>query len=307
MKKIAVVYNPESGKHNNHRFIKYVSKIMDKYHYNDMYCPTQRKGDATEIIKNLPDDLDIVLVAGGDGTLNEAINGNCLRKNRLTLAYIPFGTVNDVGRMYGYTKNYIMDLKTLLERGVSKRIDVCHINKKAFIYVACTGNYVNTAYDTPRRLKKKYGKMGYVMYALKQITKEIKTYDLTYRIDKKEVSGKYSFIFVTNTSRIAGFNGIYTDVKLDDKMFEVVLCKSTDKREILKILYLLKTKNLEDIKEIEYYKTKNLEIEFNEEIPSWCIDGEKYEQEGRKFLFTVDDETKMIMPKKNIDKLFEEK
>ena len=59
---------------------------MDKYHYNDMYCPTQRKGDAIEIIKNLPDDLDIVLVAGGDGTLNEAINGNCLRKNRLTLA-----------------------------------------------------------------------------------------------------------------------------------------------------------------------------------------------------------------------------
>ena len=190
---------------------------------------------------------------------------------------------------------------------MSKKIDVCHINKKAFIYVACTGNYVNTAYDTPRRLKQKYGKMGYVMYALKQITKEIKTYDLTYRVNKKEVTGKYSFIFVTNTSRIAGFNGIYTDVKLDDKMFEVVLCKSTDKKEILKILYLLKTRNLEDIKEIEYYKTNNIEIEFNEEIPSWCIDGEKYEQKDKKFLFTVDDNTKMIMPKKNIDKLFEEK
>ena len=90
-------------------------------------------------------------------------------------------------------------------------------------------------------------------------------------------------------------------------MFEVVLCKSTDKKEILKILYLLKTRNLEDIKEIEYYKTNNIEIEFNEEIPSWCIDGEKYEQKDKKFLFTVDDNTKMIMPKKNIDKLFEEK
>lgn len=307
MKKIAVVYNPESGKHDNHKFIRYVSKIMDKYHYNDMYCPTQGKGDATLIIKNLPDDLDVVLVAGGDGTLNEAINGNCLREKKLTLAYIPFGTVNDVGRMYGLTKNYIKDLRILLENGVSKRIDVCYINKKAFVYVACTGNYVNTAYDTPRRLKKKYGKMAYVMYAIKQITKEINSYELTYRINGKEVSGNYSFIFVTNTSRIAGINGIYNDVKLDDKMFEVVLCKSTNKKEILKILYFLKTKNLEDIKEIEYYKTKNFEIEFKKEVPSWCIDGEKYEQKGKKFIFTVDEDTKMIMPKKNIDKLFEEK
>ena len=307
MKKIAIVYNPESGKHNNHRFINYVSKLMDKYKYNDMYCPTQRKGDATEIIKNLPNDLDMVLVAGGDGTLNEAINGNCLRKERLTLAYIPFGTVNDVGRMYGLTKNYIKDLNTILEHGVSKRVDVCHINSKAFIYVACTGNYVNTAYDTPRRLKKKYGKMAYVMYALKQIVGKINTYDLTYKVNGKTVSGKYSFIFVTNTSRIAGINGIYNDVKLDDKIFEVVLCKSTSKNEILRILYLLKVKNLEDIKEIEYYKTNKIEIEFGEEIPSWCVDGEKYEHLDKKFVFTVDDDTKMIMPKKNIDKLFEEK
>ena len=307
MKKIAIVYNPESGKHNNHRFINYVSKLMDKYKFNDMYCPTQRKGDATEIIKNLPNDLDMVLVAGGDGTLNEAINGNCLRKERLTLAYIPFGTVNDVGRMYGLTKNYIKDLNTILEHGVSKRVDVCHINSKAFIYVACTGNYVNTAYDTPRRLKKKYGKMAYVMYALKQIVGKINTYDLTYKVNGKTVSGKYSFIFVTNTSRIAGINGIYNDVKLDDKIFEVVLCKSTSKNEILRILYLLKVKNLEDIKEIEYYKTNKLEIEFGEEIPSWCVDGEKYEHLDKKFVFTVDDNTKMIMPKKNIDKLFEEK
>ena len=307
MKKIAIVYNPESGKHNNQRFVKYVAKLMDKYKYNDMYCPTQRKGDATEIIKNLPNDLDMVLVAGGDGTLNEAINGNCLRKERLTLAYIPFGTVNDVGRMYGLTKNYIKDLNTILEHGVSKKVDVCHINSKAFIYVACTGNYVNTAYDTPRRLKKKYGKMAYVMYALKQIVGKINTYDLTYKVNGKKVSGKYSFIFVTNTSRIAGINGIYNDVKLDDKIFEVVLCRSTNKNEILRILYLLKVKNLEDIKEIEYYKTDKIEIEFEEEIPSWCVDGEKYEHLDKKFVFTVDDDTKMIMPKKNIDKLFEEK
>lgn len=306
VKNIAIVYNPESGKHNNHKFIKYVSRLMDDHNYNGMFCPTQRKADATEIIKTLPDDLDIVLVAGGDGTLNEAINGNCMRKNRLPIAYIPFGTTNDVGKMYGFTKNYIKDLEVLFD-GVFKQIDVCYINKKAFVYVACAGNYMNVSYDTPRRLKKRYGKMGYAIYALKQIRKKVKSYDLKYKVNGIEKEGNYTFMFITNTSRIAGQNGIYKDVKLDDRMFEVVFAKAKKRKEMVRILYLLKTHNLEDIKEIEYYKTNKLEIEFTGDVPIWCLDGEKHDVNDKKYTFTVDYGTKMLMPKKNIDKLFEKK
>lgn len=208
--------------------------------------------------------------------------------------------------MYGFTRNYIKDIKLLFD-GVLKKIDVCHINKKAFIYVACAGNYMNVSYETPRRLKKKYGKMAYALYGLKELSKEINKYELTYKVNGVVKSGKYTFIFVTNTSRIAGVNGIYNDVKLDDKMFEVVMCKATTKKEILHIMYLLKTKNLEEIEEIEYYKTNHLEIEFKDNIPTWCLDGERYVEEQKKFVFTVDDTTEMLMPRKNIDKLFEEK
>ena len=306
VKNIAIVYNPESGKHNNHKFIKYVSRLMDEHNYNGMFCPTQRKADAIEIIKTLPDDLDIVLVAGGDGTLNEAINGNCMRKNRLPIAYIPFGTTNDVGKMYGFTKNYIKDLEVLFD-GIFKQIDVCYINEKAFVYVACAGNYMNVSYDTPRRLKKRYGKMGYAIYALKQIRKKVKSYDLKYKVNGVEKEGNYTFMFITNTSRIAGQNGIYKDVKLDDRMFEVVFAKAKKRKEMVRILYLLKTHNLEDIKEIEYYKTNKLEIEFTGDVPVWCLDGEKYDVNDKKYTFTVDYGTKMLMPKKNIDKLFEKK
>lgn len=306
MKKIAIVYNPESGRNDNSKFIRYVSNLMDKYHYNDMYCPTKGKNDATNIIKNLPDDLDLVLIAGGDGTLNESLNGNCLRSKKLPLAYIPFGTTNDVGRMYGFTKNYIKDLNLLFD-GVLKKIDVCHINDKAFIYVACAGNYMNVSYETPRRLKKKYGKMAYAIYGMKELSKEINKYNLKYTVNGIEKEGQYSFIFITNTSRIAGIKGIYNDVKLDDNMFEVVLCKATTKKEILHIMYLLKTKDLENIKEIEYYKTNNLVIDFYDKVPTWCLDGERYEENKKRFVFKVDDNTEMLMPKKNIEKLFEEK
>lgn len=303
MKNIAIVYNPESGNRDSNKFIKYVSKLMERYGYNDMYCPTLKTKGATDIIKNLPDDIDLVLIAGGDGTLNEGINGNIKRKKRLKLAYIPFGTTNDVGRMYGFTKNYIKDLKLLFD-GTFKNIDVCSINNKNFIYVACCGNYMNVSYETPRRLKKKYGKMAYVIYAMKQLSKKINHYELTYKINNKTVSGNYSFVFITNTSRIAGVSGIYDDVKLDDKMFEVVFCKASTKKEILRDLCLVKTRDLDTIKEIEYYKTDKLEIEFASDVPIWCIDGERYEEKNKRFIFSVDTKTSMLMPKKNIDKLF---
>ena len=51
----------------------------------------------------------------------------------------------------------------------------------------------------------------------------------------------------------------------------------------------------------------SLEIEFKDNIPTWCLDGERYVEEQKKFVFTVDDTTEMLMPRKNIDKLFEEK
>ena len=83
--------------------------------------------------------------------------------------------------------------------------------------------------------------------------------------------------------------------------------KAKKRKEMVRILYLLKTHDLEDIKEIEYYKTNKLEIEFIDDVPVWCLDGEKYDVNDKKYTFTVDYGTKMLMPKKNIDKLFEKK
>ena len=68
------------------------------------------------------------------------------------------------------------------------------------------------AYKTPRELKKKYGKIAYVIYGLKQLRNKIHSYNIKYKVDGKEFEGRYSFIFITNSSRVAGVNDIYYDV-----------------------------------------------------------------------------------------------
>lgn len=305
MKKCVIIMNPESGKAKKLTGYKEFYDILRKHGYDTEIIFTKRKNDATAIMKDLTDDIDLVISGGGDGTLNEVITGNMERKKKLIIANLPLGSTNDVANMYGYTKNTMKNLEILLS-GKPKKIDVCSINDTPFIYVACLGDYIDMAYKTPRELKKKYGKIAYIIYGLKQLRNKIHSYNIKYKIDGQEFEGKYSFFFITNSSRVAGVNDIYYDVKLDDNKFEVAMALANNKKELLKILASTITKDIKDIPEVTYYKTDNFEIEFlDPPKTSWCIDGEEYKTAKTKFVFNVEKCMKMMTPKENIEYLFE--
>lgn len=304
MRKCIIIMNPNSGKEKKVDY-KNLYDILRKYDYDAEIKFTKASKDAIEIVKNLNDDIDLVISAGGDGTLNEVVTGNSKRKKKLTLANLPLGTTNDVGSMYGLSKNCLKSLELILT-GKKKKIDICSINDTPFIYVACLGDYIDMAYSTPRELKKKYGKIAYVMYGLKQLRNSINKYDVKYKIDGKEYKGRYSFFFITNSSRVAGMNDIYYDVKLNDNMFEVAFAEVKNKKDMFKMLVLINSKEIKDIPGITYYQTNNLEIEFLKgPKTSWCIDGEEYKSSKMKFTFKVDNNMDMLLPKESINRLFE--
>ena len=304
MKKCVMIYNPASGKLKKKLSMQPIYDILRKYDYDTEIIYTTKEKGAYEIVQELGD-VDLVISAGGDGTLNQVVSGNLKRKNRLTLANLPMGTTNDVGNMYGLTGDYIKNLELILQ-GVKKKIDVCYINDTAFVYVACLGDYIDMAYNTPRDLKKKYCKIEYIMYALKQLKNKIHTYDIKYTINGETYEGNYSFFFITNASRVAGMNNVYYDVKLDDNMFEVAFCKVRSKAEMMKMFILLNNMDAKDIPNVTYYRTDNLEIEFEHKPKvSWCIDGEEYPITTKKFTFKIDKHTNMMLPKRNVVKLFE--
>lgn len=307
MKKCAVVYNPNSGKNKKQSdFVKNVESILKEYHYDVDFFGTTKPGDATEIVSQLEDIYHLVIIAGGDGTLNEGISGNLKRKHQLVLGALPVGTTNDVGTMYGYTKNYKKDLELLLN-GVVKTIDTCFINKKTFIYVACLGNYVDISYETPRRLKEKYGRLGYVLYGITKLPGRMKQYPIEYEVEGEKGEGKFSFIFITNSSRVAGVSNIYEDVKLNDQKFEVAFCEAKHKADLIRMLPSLFTMNVTELPEIKYYRTNHLKIHFKEPfLDSWCLDGEEYHSAEDTFEFRVVNKVKMLVPKKNVKKLFHE-
>ena len=303
MLKCVVIYNPNSGRLSNRNDVKKIYKILENYGYDTEIKYTEYKGHAKEMTKHLKD-VDLLLCAGGDGTLNEVISGNIERKHPILLGHLPLGSVNDVAHMYGMTNNTISNIAMLIN-GKEKNIYVCLLNNNPFVYVACMGAYVDISYASPRKLKEKYGKLAYVIYAIQQLNQNLQFYNVKYEVDGEVREGNFSFIFITNSSRVGGVDNIYDDVKLNDNKFEVLMCDIKNKFDILKAVYNLKRKDMSEIKNFTYFKTNRIKLEFDEVPPSWCIDGDELTHDQKTFEITINKDNNMLLPIKNIDKLFE--
>lgn len=303
MKKCLVVYNPNSGKYNKEITLPKIEKILNDYNYDVIIEKTKSKGDAVSIVAGI-DKCDLIVSIGGDGTFNEVMTGNFMRKERIVLCHLPSGTTNDVGAMWGYGKNMLNNLKLALN-GEVKRIDICTINNKPFVYSAGFGKFMNIPYETPRELKKRIGHLAYIREGARDFFRKVKLYDITYEIDGEKYRGLFSFALITNANRVAGINNFYKDIKLDDDKFEVLLCNITKLKDIIKTLYFFALYDASKIPGFYFYKTDNLRVKFNSTLKKpLCIDGESFDDMSGNYNIKIDHDVYVLMPKKNINNLF---
>ncbi len=301
--KCVIIINPKSGRGFSKNNKSKLENILKQYGYESEIIFTNYRGHATEIIKSLDDDIDLIISMGGDGTFSEVMNGNLERKKQLVLSHLPVGTTNDIGHMYGLGNNLYTNLKLILT-GTTKEIDVGLINKHAFTYVASYGKFMEIPYQTPRELKMRIGYFAYVLEVLKGIFQKIPKYEIEFTTDGVKHEGKYTFIIISNANRIAGINNFYREMKLDDNRFEVMLCSLDKKIDILKAFYNLKTNHLENVNGVETYKCSKLNIKFRDKSKAWCTDGEKFKQDTDDYKIELIRHIKLKIPKKNIKKLF---
>ena len=303
MKKCLVVYNPNSGKYNKEVTLPKIEKILNEYDYSVIIEKTKYKGDATSIVANI-DKCDLVVSIGGDGTFNEVMTGNFMRKDRIVLCHLPSGTTNDVGAMWGYGKNMLNNLKLALN-GKVKRIDICTINDKPFVYSAGFGKFMNIPYETPRELKKRIGHLAYIREGARDFFRKVKLYDITYEVDNEKYRGLFSFALITNANRVAGINNFYKDIKLDDNKFEVLLCNITKLKDIVKTLYFFALYDASKITGFYFYQTDNIKIKFNSPLKKpLCIDGESFDDMSGSYNIKIDHDVYVLMPSKNVNNLF---
>ena len=303
MKTCELICNLESGKGITKKELSKIINTITNFDYKINLFITEKSGDAKTHVKNIKK-TDLVLSIGGDGTFNEIVTGNFMRQEKLVLSHIPVGTTNDIGAMLGLGKNITKNIKEILS-GEIRQVDLGLINNQPFVYVTGFGKFINVPYQTSRKLKKKLGHIAYLINGAKEFFQQTKLYELEYTINNETYHGLYSLILISNANRIAGFNNIYKDVKLDDNKLEVLFCNITRRKDLVKTIIMLIKTGITNAPGLYCYTTDKIEIKFKDEVKNnWTVDGEKLKEQKKEYTITVDKNFNMLLPKKNLDKLF---
>lgn len=127
---------------------------------------TEHPREISHLIRQHRHQVDLVIVGGGDGTLNAAIEG--LMDTQLPLGIIPLGTANDLARTLGIPKS-VSEACQIIANGQVKRIDLGWVNGKYFFNVASLGLSVQITQQLNDDLKRQWGVLAYAIAALQVI------------------------------------------------------------------------------------------------------------------------------------------
>lgn len=294
MKRIFIV-NPISGNGKALKIAKIIKKICNSENLEHEIIYTAGPKDATEIAKKFRGELGqyIVYSVGGDGVLNEVVNG--IINSGTILGVIPAGTGNDFSRMIRPTSETLF-----------RKIDVGRVNNRYFINIASLGLDAKIA-ECANNLKGKKIPTELVYY-LSIINEFIKLDSVKLKVDKRENFDDYTLLSVCNATYYGGGLALAPKASLNDGLFDVYELPKVNRIKLLKMFSLLLKGLHEKSKLVNYWKTDYFEVESPQKII--CnIDGEiimdkKFVFENiRKSLYLINnDHPKLKSLNKNFQK-----
>ncbi|MAK13316.1 MAG: hypothetical protein CMN43_01770 [SAR116 cluster bacterium] len=267
MNKIAIIYNPNAGSAKIKKLLKIKERLSLKSSVT--IYDTQKPGDATSIAKRECKNFDIIVAAGGDGTINEVINGIDVNTK---LGIIPLGTANILAIEAGI-KNDVKSICKLIEKGNTKKIYISNINDKKFFLMAGIGYDGDIVHKMKPSLKKIFGKAMFGFLGLLEFFK-LKKYNIKVETESETAFGNW--VLVTNSKHYAG---PYKITKSTSIFNDSIVCYVFNDLSRLGFLYyiflIIFYGDLSRSKKVTKIISKNIKISSKEKINVQC-DGEKY-------------------------------
>ena len=187
---------------------------------------TQRKGDAEKWARDaLLSKANIIIVAGGDGTLNEVVNGLRSRTRRLPIGILPRGTGNDFARTLGLPSSIAENIE-IIRRRKTRAIDLVRVRSKRsryFVNVSAGGFSGVVDEKLTRRIKRAWGPLAYLRGAAAALP-QLHAYKTRIILDDdEELSSELYNVVVANGRFVAGGLPIAPTADPADGLLEIVL------------------------------------------------------------------------------------
>lgn len=272
MKKARIIYNPTSGREAFKRELPTVLERFEIAGYETSTHATTCEGDATDAARTAVErGYDLIVAAGGDGTISEVINGIAEQEHRPRLGIIPVGTTNDFARAL-YIPRDIERAVDIILGEQTMLIDIGEVNGHYFMNIAGGGKLTELTYEVPSKLKTVIGHLAYYVKGVEMLP-SLKPTPARIEYDGKVFEDDIMLFLLSNTNSVAGFEKLAPDAKVNDGYFDLLILKKMNMAEFIRIASLAQRgAHLED-ENIIYVQAKDIKVTTDEKM-QLNIDGE---------------------------------
>jgi diacylglycerol kinase (ATP) len=272
MKRARLIYNPTSGREAIKKHLPEVLVKLEEAGYEASCHATTGEGDATRAARIAVErGYDIVIAAGGDGTIYEVVNGLADAEVRPKLGVIPVGTTNDFARAIHVPRSVVAATE-IIAAGHTMPIDIGKMNEKYFINIAGGGRLTELTYEVPSKLKTMIGQLAYYLKGIEMLP-SIRPAEVTIEYDGKIFEGEIMLFLVANTNSVGGFEKLAPDASLNDGMFTMLVLKKTNLADFIRIATLaIRGEHVND-RNVLYAKANRIKVTTKDKM-QLNLDGE---------------------------------
>ncbi|WP_338450879.1 diacylglycerol kinase [Niallia oryzisoli] len=272
MKRARIIYNPTSGREAFRKHLPDVLETLEKAGYETSTHATTGPGDGINAARIAVERrYDLVVAAGGDGTINEVVNGLAEQEYRPKLGIIPVGTTNDFARALHIPRD-IVAAAEIIARGETIPVDIGRMNDKYFINIGGGGRLTELTYDVPSKLKTMLGQLAYYLKGMEMLP-SIKATQVSIEYDGKIFEGEVMLFLVGLTNSVGGFEKLAPNSSINDGLFSLLILTKTNLADFIRIATLaLRGEHINDPKVI-YTQANRIKV-LSEETVQLNLDGE---------------------------------
>lgn len=276
MEKVLMIMNPYSGKRQANAVLADILELFSKRGILTTVEMTCARGDGIMIAKELAGDYDKVVCIGGDGTLNEVINGMLAGNHKTPIGYIPAGSTNDFATSMNIPKN-IMQAALAFTNATERFIDAGKFGDRYFSYVASFGAFTRSSFSAPQNLKNALGRFAYFLEGVSDLS-TIKPYHMKIELDgeNRVFEDDYVFGAISNSTSVGGILSFDPNsVCMNDGKFEIFLVRFPKNiNELNDCIRALLSQNYGESDMIEFTTASSGTV-YSPENVDWTLDGEK--------------------------------
>jgi YegS/Rv2252/BmrU family lipid kinase len=228
---------------------------------------TTRPGDARALAAGAAaQGYDTVVAAGGDGTINEVVNG--LAGTGLALGVMPVGTMNVFATELGLPINLAQAWEVIL-RGHTREIDLAKANEQYFVQLAGVGLDAQVVKETSWAMKKNLGPLSYIVSAAQVASR--KPPRLVVQCDCQTIEG--CFVLIGNGRYYGGPFTLFQEARVDDGLLDALVFQNLGYLDIIRYLGNILMGSHTDLPDVISCQAQKIGVTSAEEVPVE-VDGE---------------------------------